>query len=54
MEAYTMVSNYYGTVHAYESDGKYYLALDDWGSTSKQEVSKEFFDAFVKEFGDKE
>lgn len=48
------IQNYYGEIEAWILDIKdkrrYFCNLEDWGSTSEKEVSKEFYDAFVKEF----
>jgi hypothetical protein len=44
------VGNYYGDVEAVELDGKYYLILDNWDQHDMKEISKEFYDAIIKEF----
>lgn len=51
------LSNYYGEVIAYEEDGKFYMSLEDHNITldtlsteKKVVISKEFFEAFKKEF----
>lgn len=46
------LSNYYGSVEAIESNGKYFIELEDWGSTDRNEISKEFYEAIKKEFGE--
>ncbi|MWV44881.1 hypothetical protein GRF59_14765 [Paenibacillus sp. HJL G12] len=44
------LSNYYGEVIALESEGKYYMQLDDWNVASRIEISEEFFKAIQNEF----
>ena len=44
------VSNYYGYPLVYEYDGTYWLGIEDWDGTPSIEISKEFYEAFVKEF----
>lgn len=46
------IGSYYGDVHAYEINGKYYTALGSWSGTDYKEISKDLFDAFVKEYGE--
>jgi hypothetical protein len=45
-----VICNYYGTVEAYEEDGKFYIELDNWSEPDKKEISKEFYEAIIKEF----
>lgn len=44
------ITNYYGTVEAYEENGKFYIELDNWSEPDRKEISKEFYEAIVKEF----
>ena len=44
------LSNYYGTVHAVERGGKYFLTLGDYGGMDEVEISEELFRAIEKEF----
>lgn len=45
------LSNYYGSVEFIEVNGLYYMHLDDWDDGFNGiEISKEFYDAAVKEF----
>ena len=45
------LSNYYGSVEAYEKDGKFYLRLDNWDGPDFNEISEEFYRAIEKESG---
>lgn len=45
-----VICNYYGEVEAYEEDGKYYIELDNWSEPDRKEISKEFYNAIIKEF----
>lgn len=45
------VNNYYGGAYVYEDCGKYFLAIEDYNHDKSEEVSKEFYDAFVTQFG---
>ena len=45
------VCNYYGGPEVWALDGKYYLSVEDYSGHPTVEVSKDFYDAFVKEFG---
>jgi len=45
-------SNYYGGPAVWEEDGKYFIGTEDWNGWDKVPISKEFFDAWVKEFSD--
>lgn len=52
---YLGVGNTYGSVLAYKWDGKFYISIDDCTvRPSEKEVSEEFYDACVKEFGEVE
>lgn len=44
------VENYYGSTEACEISGKYYIVLENWNGISYKEISKELFEAIVKEF----
>ena len=45
------VGNYYGTAHVYKENGKFYFHVEDWDDNPNGvEVSKEFYNAFKKEF----
>ena len=45
------IANYYGTPMVWTLDGLYYFSVEDYpGGLPTAEVSKEFYDAFVKEF----
>lgn len=47
----TGLSNYYGSVEfVKQEDGKYYIELENYSKTNQVEISKEFYDAAVKEF----
>ena len=50
----TNLSNYYGEVCFDERNGEYVMVLDDWDDEQGIVISKEFFDAAVKEFKDKQ
>lgn len=52
-EIYSGLRNYYGGVFVYEKDGKYFMGLEDHSHDQRKEISKEFYDAFVKEFKDR-
>jgi len=50
--SYSDAGNYYGTAMACISNGITYLAIKDGdGVLVANEVSREFYDAWVKEFG---
>jgi hypothetical protein len=51
---YLGLSNYYGSVEAYEKDGKYFMSLENWDGDDIIEVSEEFYKAIEKEFGGEE
>jgi len=44
------LSNYYGTVHAVERGGKFFLTLGDYAGMDEIEISEELFRAIEKEF----
>jgi len=44
------LSNYYGTVIAYEENGKHYLGLDDYNNMSVVEISERLFKEIENEF----
>jgi hypothetical protein len=46
----TGLSNYYGTVMAYEENGKYYIGLDDYSAMSTIEISENLFKEIENEF----
>ncbi len=46
------LSNFYGSVTAYEKNGKYYISLGDWSGLDIHEVSEEFYRSIEKEFGE--
>lgn len=48
----TGLENYYGEVSMYSDGSKYWLSLDDHSDSSHVEVSVEFAQAFLKEFGE--
>lgn len=45
------VSNYYGGTEVCEINGVYYIVLENLNGIDFKEISKEFYDACVKEFG---
>ena len=45
------VGNYYGGPEVWALNGKYYLSVENYSGHPTVEVSKEFHDAFAKEFG---
>jgi hypothetical protein len=45
------IGNTYGTVEAWEHDGNYFIGLNDWCGLDMQPISKELYEAIVKEFG---
>lgn len=47
------IGNYYGTPYAYEKDGKFFIGLEDYSGSSEEEISEAFYQAWVKEFGEK-
>lgn len=47
------LSNYYGTVMAYEENEKYYLGLDDYSNMSIVEISEKLFKEIKDEFSTK-
>ena len=47
---HTGLSNYYGTVIAYEENGKHYLGLDDYNNMSIIEISENLFKEIEHEF----
>jgi hypothetical protein len=42
--------NYYGEVNVEVEGDCYYMTLENYSSNGRVSVSKEFYDAFVKEF----
>ena len=53
-EIYTPLANYYGHVVLWdntETDGKYYISLDNYSSTMDMPISKELYDMLLKELG---
>jgi hypothetical protein len=44
------VGNYYGTPQVWEKDGLCYFGLDNYDGLRAVSVSREFFEAFVKQF----
>lgn len=54
IEIRTELYNYYGRVCFAERDGAYYMQLEDWGSDKEITISKEFFDAALKEFSNEQ
>lgn len=46
------VANYYGKAEVCVINEKYYITLESWDGIDYREISKEFFDAVVKEFGE--
>lgn len=49
-EIKTNLSNYYGSVCFSERNGEYVMTLDDYNHEQGIVISKEFYDAAVKEF----
>lgn len=47
---HTGLTNYYGTVIAYEENGKHYLGLDDWSNMQIVEISERLFKEIEREF----
>lgn len=47
---YSKLSNYYGIVGVSDVDGKYTMILEDHSSMQSIEISKDFWEAFIKEF----
>lgn len=48
------IGNYYGTPSAAKKDEGYVLSVTDWdGDPQETPVSREFYEAWVKEFGEK-
>lgn len=46
------VGNYYGGPAVWEKDGQYFIGCEDYsGWDSGEPISKDFFDAWIKEFG---
>ncbi|WP_157615844.1 hypothetical protein [Rhizobacter sp. Root404] len=48
---YATIGNEYGTPFVYDEDGLFVFMLEGAIEDRATEVSKEFYDAFVKEFG---
>ena len=44
------IGNYYGEPYVFVVEEHYYFVLDDHSSEDVVEVSKDFYDAFIKEF----
>ena len=42
--------NYYGGPAVWEQGGKYFIGTENHNGWDRHEISKEFFDAWVKEF----
>lgn len=53
MEIKTDLANYYGEVIFAQREDEYVMELENWDGVQGIVISKEFFDAAVKEFGDK-
>ncbi len=53
MQSNAPIGNYYGTPYVYDNNGKYFIAIEDYDGVIQEEISKEFFDAWIKEFKDK-
>ena len=53
MEIKTDLANYYGEVVFAQRNDEYVMELENWDGIQGIVISKEFFDAAVKEFGDK-
>ena len=47
---HTGLTNYYGTVIAYEENGKHYLGLDDFNNMQIIEISERLFKEMEREF----
>ena len=45
------IENYYGSVEAFEKDGKFYISLADYCDVSEVEISEKLWNALVDEFG---
>lgn len=50
-KVYMSVSNHYGSPYVECENSKYYIGIEDWNEEEKKEVSKEFYNACIKEFG---
>lgn len=48
---YCAVANTYGCPFVVLKDNKPLLCLDDWDGLEELPISREFYDAWVKEFG---
>lgn len=48
----TDLDNYYGTVGFADRNGEYIMVLDDWDCEQSISISKEFYEAAKKEFGE--
>ena len=46
----TGLSNFYGTVIAYEENGKHYIGLDDYSHMQQIEISEKLFKELEHEF----
>lgn len=53
MEIKTDLANYYGEVVFAQRKDEYVMELENWDGVQGIAISKEFFEAAVKEFGDK-
>lgn len=53
MEIKTDLANSYGEVVFAQRKDEYVMELENWDGVQGIVISKEFFDAAVKEFGDK-
>jgi hypothetical protein len=47
---YFGLDNYYGSVMAYEKEGKYFMGLDDYDHMAVIEISQKFYEAIEQEF----
>lgn len=53
MEIKADLANYYGGVVFAQRNDEYVMELENWDGVQGIVISKEFFEAAVKEFGDK-
>lgn len=48
------LNHYYGSIYVEKIEDKYYMCMENYDEPSKVEISKEFYDACIKEFEGKE
>jgi len=43
------IGNYYGGLHVFKKDSKYYWFIKDWNDNYIEEISEELYELLIKE-----